>query len=153
MKIQIKRITKYPYTIGHLYIDGQYFCDTLEPPYFNTDNSMSIEEIKATKKGNTAIPIGTYKVSLDYQSPKFKDRLWAKFCNGYLPTIINVPAFDRILIHVGNIASQYGKSDSMGCILVGYNKVKGKVINSTECFKQLYSKLKGQNNIELTISY
>ena len=68
---------------------------------------------------------------------------------------MNVPAFDRILIHVGNIASQYGKSDSMGCILVGFNKVKGQVINSTNTFKKLYSLLTGAKNkqekITLTI--
>lgn len=68
---------------------------------------------------------------------------------------MNVPAFDRILIHVGNIASQYGKSDTMGCILVGMNKIKGQVINSTDTFKKLYSLLKGAKNrqekITLTI--
>lgn len=150
MKILIKRITKNPYCVGHLYINGKYFCDTLEPPYFGTTQNTPIQEIKNTKKGNTAIPIGTYNISLDYQSPKFKNRSWAKFCNGYLPTIMNVPAFDRILIHVGNIASQYGKSDSMGCILVGMNLERGKVLKSQETFKKLYkvlseTKLKGEN--------
>ena len=150
MKILIKRITNNPYCVGHLYINGKYFCDTLEPPYFGTTQNTPIQEIKNTKKGNTAIPIGTYNVSLDYQSPKFKNRSWAKFCDGYLPTIMNVPAFDRILIHVGNIASQYGKSDSMGCILVGMNLERGKVLKSQETFKKLYkvlseTKLKGEN--------
>lgn len=150
MKIVIKRITKNPYCVGHLYINGKYFCDTLEPPYFGTTQNTPIQEIKNTKKGNTAIPIGTYNISLDYQSPKFKNRSWAKFCDGYLPTIMNVPAFDRILIHVGNIASQYGKSDTMGCILVGMNLERGKVLKSQETFKKLYkvlseTKLKGEN--------
>ena len=150
MKILIKRITKNPYCVGHLYINGKYFCDTLEPPYFGTTQNTPIQEIKNTKKGNTAIPIGTYDISLDYQSPKFKNRSWAKFCDGYLPTIMNVPAFSRILIHVGNIASQYGKSDTMGCILVGMNLERGKVLKSQETFKKLYkvlseAKLKGEN--------
>ena len=150
MNLYIKRITKNPYCVGHLYINGKYFCDTLEPPYFGTTQNTSIQEIKNTKKGNTAIPIGTYNISLDYQSPKFKNRSWAKFCDGYLPTIMNVPAFDRILIHVGNIASQYGKSDTMGCILVGMNLERGKVLKSQETFKKLYkvlseAKLKGEN--------
>jgi hypothetical protein len=56
-----------------------------------------------------------------------------------------VPGFDGILIHVGNT-----KSDTLGCILVGQNKAKGKVLNSTETFKKLYEKLKG-NKIKLTI--
>ena len=150
MEIVIKRITKNPYCVGHLYINGKYFCDTLEPPYFDTTQNTPIQEIKNTKKGNTAIPIGTYDISLDYQSPKFKNRSWAKFCDGYLPTIMNVPAFNRILIHVGNIASQYGKSDTMGCILVGMNLERGKVLKSQETFKKLYkvlseAKLKGEN--------
>lgn len=150
MNLYIKRITKNPYCVGHLYINGKYFCDTLEPPYFGTTQNTPIQEIKNTKKGNTAIPIGTYNISLDYQSPKFKNRSWAKFCDGYLPTIMNVPAFNRILIHVGNIASQYGKSDTMGCILVGMNLEKGKVLKSQETFKKLYkvlreTKLKGEN--------
>ena len=63
---------------------------------------------------------------------------------------MNVPAFNRILIHVGNIASQYGKSDTMGCILVGMNLERGKVLKSQETFKKLYkvlseAKLKGEN--------
>ena len=150
MNLYIKRITKNPYCVGHLYINNKYFCDTLEPPYFGTTQNTPIQEIKNTKKGNTAIPIGTYDISLDYQSPKFKNRSWAKFCDGYLPTIMNVPAFNRILIHVGNIASQYGKSDTMGCILVGMNLEKGKVLKSQETFKKLYkvlseTKLKGEN--------
>ena len=150
MNLYIKRITNNPYCIGHLYINDKYFCDTLEPPYFGTTQNTPIQEIKNTKKGNTAIPIGTYDISLDYQSPKFKNRSWAKFCDGYLPTIMNVPAFNRILIHVGNIASQYGKSDTMGCILVGMNLERGKVLKSQETFKKLYkvlseAKLKGEN--------
>ena len=150
MNLYIKRITKNPYCVGHLYINNKYFCDTLEPPYFGTTQNTPIQEIKNTKKGNTAIPIGTYNISLDYQSPKFKNRSWAKFCDGYLPTIMNVPAFNRILIHVGNIASQYGKSDTMGCILVGMNLERGKVLKSQETFKKLYkvlseAKLKGEN--------
>ena len=150
MNLYIKRITKNPYCVGHLYINDKYFCDTLEPPYFGTTQNTPIHEIKNTKKGNTAIPIGTYNISLDYQSPKFKNRSWAKFCDGYLPTIMNVPAFNRILIHVGNIASQYGKSDTMGCILVGMNLERGKVLKSQETFKKLYkvlseAKLKGEN--------
>lgn len=142
MKLTLKRIFKGPeYTIGHLFINGVYECDTLEPPYMGTKQTDSIEFIKSTKKGNTAIPSGVYNINMDIISPKFKDRSWAKPFGGKLPTIEDVPAFDRVLIHVGNKASQYGLSDTQACILVGENKVKGQVISSTACFTELMTVL------------
>lgn len=142
MKLTLKRIFKGPkYTIGHLFINGVYECDTLEPPYMGTKQTDSIEFIKSTKKGNTAIPSGVYNINMDIISPKFKDRSWAKPFGGKLPTIEDVPAFDRVLIHVGNKASQYGLSDTQACILVGENKVKGRVISSTACFTELMTVL------------
>jgi hypothetical protein len=49
-----------------------------------------------------------------------------------LPRLSDVSGFSGILIHRGNT-----KHDSSGCILVGENKVKGKVINSTGYEKRL----------------
>ena len=73
MNILIKRIAKKDnYTIGNLYINGQYFCDTLEDKdrgLKQTDNIISIKAKKIFSK--TAIPMGTYNVVLTY-SPKFK---------------------------------------------------------------------------------
>lgn len=140
MKLLIKRIFKGTnYTIGKLYENGVYLCDTLEPPYMGTKQTDSIDSIRNTKNGNTAIPSGVYNINMNIVSPKFKDRSWAKPFGGKLPTIENVPAFDRVLIHVGNIASQFGESDTQACILVGENKVKGRVINSTLTFQKLYA--------------
>ena len=142
MELTLKRIFKGPkYTIGHLFINGVYECDTLEPPYMGTKQTDSIDSIRNTKNGNTAIPSGVYNINMDIISPKFKDRSWAKPFGGKLPTIEDVPAFDRVLIHVGNKASQYGLSDTQACILVGENKVKGQVINSTACFTELMTVL------------
>lgn len=138
MELKLTRITSNPYTVGHLYINNVYFCDTMEPPYFNTKQEDSIESIKNTKIGNTAIPVGTYNIDMNTISPTFRNRNWAQFCNGKLPRLMNVPAFNGVLIHVGNTASQYG-GDSKGCILVGFNKIKGKVVNSTDTFKKLYN--------------
>lgn len=51
MKLLLRRIFKGPkYTIGHLFINGVYECDTLEPPYMGTKQTDSIEFIKSTKK-------------------------------------------------------------------------------------------------------
>ena len=156
--MELKLIRKYKaknYCIGHLYVNGVYECDTLEPPYMGTKQTDSIDSIRNTKNGNTAIPSGVYNINMDIISPKFKDRSWAKPFGGKLPTIEDVPAFDRVLIHVGNIASQFGKSDTQACILVGENKVKGRVINSTACFYELMTVLlKAKStgeSIELTI--
>lgn len=110
MKLKLKRIAmRDTYTIGRLTVDGQYFCDTLED---------RVRDLTKEKKvpGETAIPAGTYDMVVNI-SPKFKRML---------PRLLNVPNFDGILIHRGNTAN-----DSAGCILVGENKVVGRVINST----------------------
>lgn len=136
MKILVKRIAKRPtYTIGKMYLDGKYFCDTLEDTDRNISQSTPLDTIKKVKlPNNTAIPTGTYKVIVNV-SPKFK-RL--------LPRLLNVPGFDGILIHRGNT-----DKDTSGCILIGENKVVGKVINSTGYETKLVSILnKAQDNKE-----
>ncbi len=110
MELSLKRIAlQETYTIGRLYVDGKYWCDTLED---------RVRDLSKEKKvpGETAIPAGTYDVVVNI-SPKFK-RL--------LPRLLRVPHFEGILIHRGNSAG-----DSAGCILVGENRIKGKVLNST----------------------
>ena len=138
MDILLKRRYKgTSYTIGSLFIDGKYECDTIEDTDRAISNEMNESEILLKKVyGKTAIPYGKYEITLDTVSPKFKGRSWAKFCNGKLPRLLNVKGFDGILIHVGNT-----EKDSLGCIIVGENKIKGQVINSTVTFKNLYSKL------------
>ena len=104
------------YCIDKLYINGKYFSDALEDPDRGLTNSMSLEEIKKIKiKGNTCIPYGTYNVTITY-SPRFKKNL---------PLLNNVKGFDGIRIHSGN-----KPQDTEGCLLPGFNKVKGQVIDS-----------------------
>lgn len=138
MELVLKRTFKGPkYTIGHLYINGAYECDTLEDVDRGLTDSMSVTEIAAKKVyGQTAIPTGTYKIDMNTVSPKFKDRSWAKFCKGKLPRLVDVKGYSGVLIHVGNKAE-----DTLGCILVGDNKIKGQVINSTSTFQQLYHEM------------
>lgn len=142
MKLELKRVYKgNDYTIGKLYIDGEYFCDTIEDCDRGLTQDMSLEEINKIKVyGKTAIPTGTYKITLSVKSNKysnFKKYKWAKICDGYIPRLLDVPGYEGILIHVGNKAE-----DSSGCILVGQNKIKGQVINSTITFNKLYDILK-----------
>lgn len=148
MKILIKRIAKLPtYTIGKMYIDGKYVCDTLEDTDRGLNSLMSKEEIIKKKiYGETAIPIGEYKVDLNTISPKFKNRSWAKPWGGKLPRLKEVKGFEGVLIHVGN-----SSDDTLGCILVGQNKVKGRLINSTSTFSKLMAILQDQKEIILTI--
>jgi hypothetical protein len=111
------------YTIGSLYVDGEYFCDTLEDTDRGLTQSMSLDDIKRIKiPHETAIPTGIYKVMVNLSPAKKR----------MLPRLIDVPGFSGILIHRGHT-----KNDSSGCILVGENKVKAKVINSTEYEKRL----------------
>ena len=104
------------YCIDKLYINNKYFSDVLEDPDRGLTDSMSLEEIKKIKiKGNTCIPYGTYNITITY-SPRFKKNL---------PLLNNVKGFDGIRIHSGN-----KPQDTEGCLLPGFNKVKGQVIDS-----------------------
>jgi hypothetical protein len=139
--MKLTLIRKYPkpkYTIGKLYINGEYFCDTIEDTDRGLTQTMPKEEILAKKiKTQTAIPRGTYQVYMKMQSPKFATTPAYAFCKGYLPRLLKVPGYEGILIHIGNKATQ-----TAGCILVGKNKAVGKVLESTETFRSLYSILK-----------
>lgn len=152
MKLELKRIArKDKYTIGHLYINGKYFCDTLEDPDRGLVSSMSNSQIAMKKiKGNTAIPTGLYKITLNVASSKysnFNKYPYAKFCNGKMPRLLNVPGYEGILIHAGNT-----QKDTEGCILVGQNKVVGQVINSQATWKTLYTELlKDKSNLTIEI--
>lgn len=141
MELRVKRVAlKSDYTIGRLYVNGEYVCDTLE------------DAVRDTKiYGKTAIPCGTYKITMDVVSPKFKDRSWAKPYDGKLPRLIDVPNYEGVLIHVGNTAE-----DTSGCLLVGQNRAVGKLVNSTQTFMSLMEKhlIPAKNRgEEITITY
>lgn len=110
MKLELNRIAKKPlYTIGRLFVDGKYFCDTLEDRCRDLDKEEKVMH-------ETAIPEGIYEVIVNV-SAKFKRKL---------PLLLDVPHFSGIRIHRGNT-----DKDTSGCILVGENKQPGRVINST----------------------
>lgn len=147
MKLTLKRIALRPtYTIGKLYIDDAYFCDTLEDTVRDLNKNGKFDNGEQKIKGKTAIPYGTYKITTNVVSPRFKDRAWAKPYDGKIPRLINVPSFDGVLMHPGSSAA-----DTSGCLLVGKNTIVGRLTNSQKTFHALMQKIKGQKNITIEI--
>lgn len=133
----VRKYKKSEYTIGKMYINGEYFCDTVEDTDRGLTSEMTYEEIARRKVyGKTAIPTGRYDVALSY-SPKFKRSL---------PLLLSVKGYSGIRIHNGKDANS-----SLGCIIVGENKIKGGVINSKATMEKLMAKLRGQKEIYITI--
>lgn len=127
MKIEVKRIFKgTEYTIGKMFLDGKYFCDTLED---------AVRQGKIMHE--TAIDEGEYKVKMSY-SNRFKR---------VLPELLDVPNFAGIRIHKGN-----HKDHTSGCILLGENKKKGMVINSAKYETELCAILAKETDITIIIS-
>lgn len=151
MDILLKRIArKQKYTIGKLYVDGKYVCDTIEDKDRGLSDSMTVEEIRKKKvKHETAIPTGKYIVTLNVVSAKFSKKpfYYQNANKGRVPRLLNVKGFDGILIHSGT-----NQDSSSGCLIVGENKVVGKVINSQATFIKLYKILQGaKDRIYITI--
>ena len=119
--ILMRKAFKDSYTIGVLDVEGKRLCDTLE------DRTRDYSDANFKVYGKTAIPYGTYKVSLEV-SPKFSPR----YSGRKVPYLHEVPGYSGILIHSGNDAE-----DTDGCILVGVNDRKGWVSNSKETFLRL----------------
>ena len=137
----IRKYKKEGYTIGQMYIDGEPFCQTLEDKDRGLSKGMAAAKLKALKVyGETAIPTGTYQVGVVY---------WAKFKN-YYPIIYRVPAFTGIMIHGGASAK-----DTLGCILLGENKIKGGLVNSAKYVRELTNRIRAElqhgNLVKITI--
>lgn len=129
MQLHLKRrFLADTYTIGTLFIDGKRFCDTLEDTVRDRNKDGDLDDSGEGKVyGRTAIPYGTYDVVLNVSSRFGRE----------LPRLLDVPHFEGILIHRGNTPE-----DTAGCILVGENRVKGQVINSTPYEINLVGRMK-----------
>ena len=120
------------YTIGNMYINGKFFSNTLEDKDRGLKDSMTPQDISNLKVyGQTAIPTGTYEVKMTY-SNRFNLRAWGKKYDGKVPELVNVKGFGGVRIHPGNKAA-----DTLGCILVGKNSIKGMVTNSQAYYYKL----------------
>ena len=119
------------YTIGRLEDEnGVKICDTLEPKYRDYKGG----ELKVPRK--SAVPEGTYPVVIT-KSKKF---------GKYLPLLVGVPGFEGIRIHSGNTVN-----DTEGCILVGQNLIKGKVLLSRLTLEKVMRLIENEKRIFLTI--
>ena len=131
-KLTLKRIAKKAdYTIGRLEDEnGVKICDTLEPTWRNYKGG----ELKVPRK--SAVPEGTYPVVVT-KSWKF---------GKYLPLLVGVPGFEGIRIHSGST-----NKDTEGCILVGQNLEKGKVLMSRITLERLMKLIENEKKVFLTI--
>lgn len=115
-------------TIGHLHISGVHECFILEDKDRGLKQDMELNTIKSLKVyGKTCIPSGRYEVAITF-SNRFKK---------YLPLLLNVPGFEGIRIHPGNVAA-----NTEGCLLPGDAKQINMVTNSRVAFNRLFSKMK-----------
>lgn len=115
--MNIKVVRKYfkdKYTIGDMFIDGKWFCNTLEDKNRDLNKNGKFDNGEKKVYGETCIPFGKYDVKVTYVA-KFKREL---------PWLQNVPNFTGILIHNG-VTHEH----TLGCILVGENKERGKLLN------------------------
>jgi len=126
LKLLVKRV-KFGsnYTAGKFYLDGKFFCYTLEDV---------VRPLGAAKvHGATAIPTGTYKVIVDL-STRFKRQM---------PHILDVPGFTGIRIHAGNT-----DKDTEGCILLGMTwNGEGFIGNSQKAFGLFFPILQSARNL------
>jgi len=142
IELELNRVYFSPtYTIGKFFIDGKLWCDTIEDVNRDLNKDGDLNDIGEGKvQDKTCIPFGRYKVIVN-MSGRFKRML---------PRLLNVPHFDGILIHNGK-----NETSSSGCIIIGENKEKGKVLNSTHWMNKLTTYLideqKKGNKIYITI--
>ena len=151
MKLKVeRRWPKSTYTIGRLYVDGLYYCETLEDKDRGLKQTDPESYIRPRKfAGETAIPKGKYLVEMNVTSPKYAGVAWYwKFCKGKMPRLVKVPCFEGVLIHPGNTAL-----DTKGCILVGKNTKVGRLTDSKACFQEIYRLMReaADNGEEITI--
>jgi hypothetical protein len=128
--ILIRELFNSKQTLGKLYVNGVYLCDTLEDTYRDLSKVAKVY-------GQTCIPNGIYKV-VNQPSVLAKKSL---------PLLLDVPYFSYIRIHCGNT-----ELDTEGCILVG--TLEGnhlKYGSSTIAFNKLWELVKDLTEYSIEI--
>jgi len=100
-------------TIGELLIDGVFQCHTLGDEIREVPG-QPVADWKI--KGHTAIPAGTYSVTLEYSNRFGPDTL----------TVNDVPGFVGIRMHAGNTSA-----DTEGCLLLGMQAAGNVLVGGT----------------------
>ena len=135
MKLTVKRF-EYgtDYTVGRLYIDDVYYCFTLEDKVRQVDD-RPVSEWKV--QGHTAIPRGTYDVSINYSEHFGRD----------MPLLNGVEDYEGVRIHPGNT-----DKDTEGCILLGqlWNGTDY-IGNSKLAFDPFFEKLQADGSATITV--
>ena len=126
MELVLKRLLDdHETTGGSLYIDGVWYCQTVEDPHRHE---------KVPEK--TRIAAGRYEIKLREVSP-MAQRYEAVYETAGMLWLQDVPNFTYIYLHIGTDAE-----DSFGCILVGeilHISATGiKLVNSTSVYKKLH---------------
>lgn len=122
------------YCISRLYIgkEESYFCDAIEDTVRDTNHNGILDNGEKKVFGETAIPCGNYYVSFSRTGLP----IGKKAKHGCIPYIHNVPHFTHIRIHNGET-----EKNSKGCIILGYNKKKGMVVDSENTCLRFYEKV------------
>ena len=113
-------------TLGKLYINGEYFCETLE-------DTVRATGIKV--KGETAIPEGEYIVKVTLSS-RFKREMPILSTDGNYTINLNDIEFKGVRFHGGNT-----HKDTHGCPLVAKRRIDRETIQGT-MEKPLTAKIK-----------
>ena len=130
-----RKYHKDTYCISHLYVgkDEKYFCDAIEDVVRDLNHNGKIDNGEVKVYGETAIPCGRYYVTFNKTSLE----IGKKAKNGVIPYVHNVDSFEHIRIHNGE-----DEKNSEGCIILGYNKKPGKVVDSVDCCLAFFKAMK-----------
>lgn len=88
MELELKRQPRINDTRGQLFINGEFFCWTLE----DIDRKLEVAGCPAKIPKITCIPKGKYEVIINY-SERFKK---------YMPLLLSVPCFEGVRLHNGS---------------------------------------------------